>query len=75
MKKYETKAELLDVGQEDYLDAKEASKILNCHPETVRRYARDKTIRAYRATKTSPWRFKRSDLDAHMQGQANKETS
>lgn len=57
----------------ELLTAREAAAILECDYRTVLNYIRDKRLPAFKARgfrrgDTSPWRIKRSDLDAFMQG-------
>ena len=50
----------MDAGENDVLDADAAGQYLGLHPETVRRFAREKKIPAYKVG--GRWRFNRSFL-------------
>ena len=45
-----------------YLTIKEAAEYLKVHPESIRRYVRDKKLRSYKGEKII--RFKQEDLDS-----------
>jgi excisionase family DNA binding protein len=47
---------------DDFLDIKQASILLNCHPVTLTRKAQNSEIPAYK--RLNKWLFKRADLMA-----------
>ena len=65
-----------------YLSLSQAAKLLGYSPSTVRRLADKGLLPLYKATATSHWRVKRSDLEAllriqsaHMDGAMDLESA
>ncbi len=52
---------------EPFIDLEEAAKILKCHPNTVRKYAKQRIIPAIKLGPT--WKFRASALDEWMRRQ------
>ena len=58
-------SELLTVGQ--------VAALLNVHPNTVRRWAQQRVLYAYRIGTRRDGRFRRSDVEGLLQGEPERE--
>jgi len=54
--------------EEHLFTVEEASDHLKVHPETVRRWLRDGTLKGYRITRRAGWRIPKSELDRFATG-------
>jgi len=57
----------VDSASSPMLTVKEVSRLLNIHPNTVRRWSEGGLIKAYRIGQRGDRRFKREDIDILLQ--------
>ena len=54
--------ELMDLSSEDMLTVNDVARILNVHPNSVRRWSNQGLIKVYRVGRRGDRRFRRADL-------------